>query len=152
MAAAPTTATTAPGTASGSIVLTTLAGEGGTVSPKGQTQHAADEAVKVTFTPDSGYQLKSVKLNGRTVDVSANALDLTMDQSYCVSAEFETIPDVPTVYFENDFEDGAGDKFPFQGWKDKTTDSTNDGYFTWKQYGYYGSAWSDSKHAYITND
>ena len=143
---------TVPGTASGSIVLTTLAGEGGTVSPKGQTQHAADEAVKVTFTPDSGYQLKSVKLNGRTVDVSANALDLTMDQSYCVSAEFETIPDVPTVYFENDFESIAGDNFPFHGWKVKTTDSTNKGYFTWKQYGYYGSAWSDSKHAYITND
>ena len=143
---------TVPGTASGSIVLTTLAGEGGTVSPKGQTQHAADEAVKVTFTPDSGYQLKSVKLNGRTVDVSANALDLTMDQSYCVSAEFETIPDVPTVYFENDFESIAGDNFPFHGWKVKTTDSTNKGYFTWKQYGYYGSAWSDSMHAYITND
>ena len=143
---------TVPGTASGSIVLTTLAGEGGTVSPKGQTQHAADEAVKVTFTPDSGYQLKSVKLNGRTVDVSANALDLTMDQSYCVSAEFETIPDVPTVYFENDFESIAGDIFPFHGWKVKTTDSTNKGYFTWKQYGYYGSAWSDSMHAYITND
>ena len=143
---------TVPGTASGSIVLTTLAGEGGTVSPKGQTQHAADEAVKVTFTPDSGYQLKSVKLNGRTVDVSANALDLTMDQSYCVSAEFETIPDVPTVYFENDFESIAGDTFPFHGWKVKTTDSTNKGYFTWKQYGYYGSAWSDSMHAYITND
>ena len=143
---------TVPGTASGSIVLTTLAGEGGTVSPKGQTQHAADEAVKVTFTSDSGYQLKSVKLNGRTVDVSANALDLTMDQSYCVSAEFETIPDVPTVYFENDFESIAGDKFPFHGWKVKTTDSTNKGYFTWKQYGYYGSAWSDSMHAYITND
>ena len=143
---------TVPGTASGSIVLTTLAGEGGTVSPKGQTQHAADEAVKVTFTPDSGYQLKNVKLNGRTVDVSANALDLTMDQSYCVSAEFETIPDVPTVYFENDFESIAGDTFPFHGWKVKTTDSTNKGYFTWKQYGYYGSAWSDSMHAYITND
>ncbi len=143
---------TVPGTASGSIVLTTLAGEGGTVSPKGQTQHAADEAVKVTFTPDSGYQLKSVKLNGRTVDVSANALDLTMDQSYCVSAEFKTIPDVPTVYFENDFESIAGDIFPFHGWKVKTTDSTNKGYFTWKQYGYYGSAWSDSMHAYITND
>ena len=141
---------TVPGTASGSIVLTTLAGEGGTVSPKGQTQHAAVEAVKVTFTPDSGYQLKSVKLNGRTVDVSANALDLTMDQSYCVSAEFETIPDVPTVYFENDFEDVAGDKFPFHGWTLKTADTSS----PWKQYVY--TYWKDkgnsSKHAYITND
>ena len=46
-------------------VLTTVAGEGGAVQPAGQTKVATGEAVNVTFVPDEGYQLASVKVNGR---------------------------------------------------------------------------------------
>mgnify|MGYP004560083163 CR=1 FL=1 len=142
---------TAPGgTVGDTVTLTTTASDGGTVAPAGQTTYVSGQAVDVTFTPDQGYQLASVKVNGRTASVTGNVLTLTMDQSYAVSAVFEKIPDVPTVMFENDFESVTGDSFPFHGWTVKVQDTSS----TWKQYTYYNwkNEGNDSKHAYISND
>ena len=141
---------TAPGGSSDTVTLTTTASDGGTVAPAGQTTYVSGQAVDVTFTPDQGYQLASVKVNGRTASVTGNVLTLTMDQSYAVSATFEKIPDVPVVMFQNDFEDVAGDSFPFHGWTVKVQDTSS----TWKQYTYYNwkNEGNDSKHAYISND
>ena len=141
---------TAPGGSSDTVTLTTTANEGGTVAPAGQTGYAPGASVEITFTPDPGYQLASVKVNGRTVDVTDGAYTLVMDQSYAVSATFEKIPDVPVVMFQNDFEDVAGDSFPFHGWTVKVQDTSS----TWKQYTYYDwkNEGNDSKHAYISND
>ena len=141
---------TAPAGASEISVLTTVAGEGGAVQPAGQAKVATGETVNVTFVPDEGYQLASVKVNGRKVEVTDNAYALTMDQNYAVTADFEVIPDVPQVMFENDFESVSGDKFPFRGWTLKAQDTNS----TWKQYTYYNWKYegNDSKHAYITND
>ena len=141
---------TAPAGASETSVLTTVAGEGGAVQPAGQTKVATGETVNVTFVPDEGYQLASVKVNGRKVEVTDNTYALTMDQNYAVTADFEAIPDVPQVMFENDFESVSGDKFPFHGWTVKGQDTNS----AWKQYTYYNwkSEGNDSKHAYITND
>ena len=52
--------------------------------------------------------------------------------------------------FQNDFEDVAGDSFPFHGWTVKVQDTSS----TWKQYTYYNwkNEGNDSKHAYISND
>ena len=141
---------TAPGGSSETVTLTTTANEGGTVAPAGQTRYAPGASAEITFTPDPGYQLASVKVNGRTVDVTDGAYTLVMDQSYAVSAAFEKIPDVPVVMFQNDFEDVAGDSFPFHGWTVKVQDNSS----TWKQYTYYNwkNEGNDSKHAYISND
>ena len=141
---------TAPGGSSDTVTLTTTASDGGTVAPAGQTTYVSGQAVDVTFTPDQGYQLASVKVNGRTVDVTDGAYTLVMDQSYAVSAAFEKIPDIPVVMFQNDFEDVAGDRFPFHGWTVKVQDTSS----TWKQYTYYNwkNEGNDSKHAYISND
>ena len=138
------------GTAGDTVTLTTTASDGGTVAPAGQTSYAPGASVEITFTPDTGYQLASVKVNGRTVDVTDGAYTLVMDQSYAVSAAFEKIPDVPVVMFQNDFEDVAGDSFPFHGWTVKVQDTSS----TWKQYTYYNwkNEGNDSKHAYISND
>ena len=141
---------TAPAGASETSVLTTVAGEGGAVQPAGQAKVATGETANVTFVPDEGYQLASVKVNGRKVEVTDNTYALTMDQNYAVTADFEVIPDVPQVMFENDFESVSGDKFPFHGWTVKAQDTNS----TWKQYTYYNWKYegNDSKHAYITND
>ncbi len=141
---------TAPGGSSETVTLTTTANEGGTVAPAGQTRYAPGASAEITFTPDPGYQLASVKVNGRTVDVTDGAYTLVMDQSYAVSAAFEKIPDVPVVMFQNDFEDVAGDSFPFHGWTVKVQDTSS----TWKQYTHYNwkNEGNDSKHAYISND
>ena len=133
------------------VTLTTTASDGGTVAPAGQTSYAPGASAEITFTPDPGYQLASVKVNGRTVDVTDGAYTLVMDQSYAVSAAFEKIPDVPVVMFQNDFEDVAGDSFPFHGW---TLKGVNPNGYTWKQYTYYNwkSLGNDTKHAYISDD
>ena len=139
------------GTAGDTVTLTTTASDGGTVAPAGQTTYVSGQTVDVTFTPDQGYQLASVKVNGRTASVTGNVLTLTMDQSYAVSAVFEKIPDVPTVMFENDFESVTGDSFPFHGW---TLKGVNPNGYTWKQDTYYNwkSLGNDTKHAYISDD
>ena len=130
-------------------VLTTVAGEGGAVQPAGQTKVATGETVNVTFVPDEGYQLASVKVNGRKVEVTDNTYALTMDQNYAVTADFEVIPDVPQVMFENDFESVSGDKFPFHGWTLKSSNEKK----TWKSYTYFywKEKGNDSLHAYISN-
>ena len=140
---------TAPAGASETSVLTTVAGEGGAVQPAGQTKVATGETVNVTFVPDEGYQLASVKVNGRKVEVADNTYALTMDQNYAVTADFEVIPDVPQVMFENDFESVSGDKFPFHGWTLKSSNEKN----TWKSYTYFywKEKGNDSLHAYISN-
>ena len=140
---------TAPAGASETSVLTTVAGEGGAVQPAGQTKVATGETVNVTFVPDEGYQLASVKVNGRKVEATDNTYALTMDQNYAVTADFEVIPDVPQVMFENDFESVSGDKFPFHGWTLKSSNEKN----TWKSYTYFywKEKGNDSLHAYISN-
>ena len=142
---------TAPGGSSDTVTLTTTANEGGTVAPAGQTSYAPGASAEIIFTPDPGYQLTSVKVNGRTVDVTDGAYTLVMDQSYAVSAAFEKIPDVPVVMFQNDFEDVAGDSFPFHGW---TVKGVNTNGYVWKQDTY--SNWkylgNDTKQAYISDD
>ena len=142
---------TAPGGSSDTVTLTTTASDGGTVAPAGQTSYAPGASVEITFTPDPGYQLASVKVNGRTVDVTDGAYTLVMDQSYAVSAAFEKIPDVPVVMFQNDFEDVAGDSLPFHGW---TVKGVNTSGYGWKQYTYshWKSLGNDTKQAYISDD
>ena len=59
------------------------------------------------------------------MEVTDNTYALTMDQNYAVTADFEVIPDVPQVMFENDFESVSGDKFPFHGWTVKAQDTNS---------------------------
>lgn len=67
-------------------------GQGGTVSPAGATQVADGGSLTLTFTPDAGYELESVKVGDRDAlaDVSANGtlrLD-GIDADATVTAKF----------------------------------------------------------------
>ncbi len=140
---------TAPGGAAGqsSYTLTTMASAGGTVSPAGVTSVAAGQSVRVIFTPDEGYRIVSVKVNGRSVEVAESYTIEAMDQSYYIAVEFEQIPETPVVLFDNDFEDP---EFPSRGWSVKSK-NTNPNY-TWKHHKY--SRWENNttKHAYVGDD
>lgn len=51
----------------------------------------------ITFTPDNGYRIKSVKVNNSTVSVSNNQYTInSINANITVSVEFEAIP--PTTY------------------------------------------------------
>ena len=51
----------------------------------------------ITFTPDNGYRIKSVKVNGATVSVTNNQYTISsISANTTISVEFEEIP--PTIY------------------------------------------------------
>ncbi len=55
------------------------------------------EKVSITFSPDNGYRVKSVKVNGSTVSISNNQYTISsINANTTVSVEFEVIP--PTTY------------------------------------------------------
>ena len=140
---------TAPGGAGmqSEYTLTTKASEGGTVSPAGVTCVPAGQSVTVTFTPDEGYEIASVKVNGRSVEVGESYTFAAMDQSYYVAVTFEEIPETPVVLFENDFEDP---EFPSRGWSVRNKNTDPD--YTWKQHKYTRWENNTTKHAYVGDD
>ena len=67
-------------------------------SIRGKTQtFTVNEGTKatITFTPDNGYRIKSLKVNGSSKTVSTN-YDVTVNADTSVEVEFEVIPDDPT--------------------------------------------------------
>lgn len=51
----------------------------------------------ITFTPDDGYRVKSIKVNGNAVTTSTS-YTITVNSETTVEVEFEAIPDTPTTY------------------------------------------------------
>ena len=50
----------------------------------------------LTITPDSGYRIKSLKVNGSSVSAT-NSYSLTINSDTTIEVEFEEIPDTPSV-------------------------------------------------------
>ena len=72
-------------------MLTINCGEGGKVTP-GTTSYAEGTEVTLTVTPDTGYQVKSVTLNGTAVELTNGKYTFTITQDSVFAAEFEKIP------------------------------------------------------------
>ncbi len=53
-----------------SHTITVTAGKGGSVSPKGSVSVADGKSQTFTFTPSSGYKVKEVKVDGKSVGVA----------------------------------------------------------------------------------
>lgn len=104
------------------------ASQGGTISPFGEVAVQAGESVTLTSKASSGYQLTSVRVNGRSVGTKETVTIESIDQNYYVYANFELIPEEPEILFEQDFE---SETFPPAGWD--LQGSTE----TWRQYSYY---------------
>ena len=69
-------------------------GGNGSVSPTNETK-TAGETVTLTFTPDTGYEIDEVKVNGTATTVSGNTLTLTMDENKTVVVKFKAIETPP---------------------------------------------------------
>ena len=110
------------------VTLTTTANEGGSVAPAGQTGYAPGASAEITFTPDSGYQLASVKVNGRTAAVTS---EITTPAS-CESTGVRTYTATVTFQGKN-YTDTCTETLPSLGHKTqlvgaKTATCTEDGY------------------------
>ena len=53
-------------------------------------------SVTVNFNPDTGYRIKSLKVNGSSVPAT-NSYSVTINSDTTIEVEFEEIPDTPTV-------------------------------------------------------
>ena len=110
------------------VTLTTTANEGGTVAPAGQTRYAPGASAEITFTPDPGYQLASVKVNGRTAAVTS---EITTPAS-CESTGVRTYTATVTFQGKN-YTDTRTEVLPALGHKTelvgaKAAACTEDGY------------------------
>ena len=75
----------------GNVMLTVTSGEGGKVT-SGTASYAKGAEVTLTVTPDAGYQVKSVTLNGNTVELTNGTYTFTITEESVFAAEFEKLP------------------------------------------------------------
>ena len=77
-------------------VITSVPGGNGTITPS-KIGVLEGNKVKITFTPDEGYMIDKVLVEGTEVEVTGNKLELTMDGNKLVSVSYKKIPFKITV-------------------------------------------------------
>ncbi len=75
--------------------LTVTSDGNGSVSPSGTVSYPAGSEVPVTATPDEGYVIDDVKIDGQSVG-SRNVVVLTMDSDHTVEIAFREARDIPS--------------------------------------------------------
>lgn len=72
--------------------LTVIPGENGTVSPIGESYHDHGEEVVVRITPDEGYVIGDVTVDGASVG-SVNLYRVVMDSDHVIGVTFRAVSD-----------------------------------------------------------
>jgi len=78
--------------ATDTYALTVTSNGHGSVSPSGTTSYPAGSEVSITATPDDGYVIDDVKVDGRSVG-SKNVITVTMDSDHTVEVVFRAAND-----------------------------------------------------------
>lgn len=87
--------------------ISVTAGKGGSVSPGGRVTVPEGTRVEFVMTPDEGYVLQEVKINGESVGAAERYVFEAVDQDYSLYAVFRAAPDAP-----EDAPDAPEDKPP----------------------------------------
>jgi|GEM_PF-1832041 len=72
--------------------ITASAGEHGSISPAGATTVRAGTDLTYSITPDAGYRIKDVKVDGVSEGIRVSYTFTNIQQPHAISAEFEIIP------------------------------------------------------------
>ena len=108
-----------------SYTITASAGNGGTISNAGSTTVNCGEDITYTITPDEGYMISDVRVDGQTVGSVSSYQFTNVIANHTISATFELVPAGEVVIVVNaDAEGGSvnptgtqtiteGDNFPF---------------------------------------
>ena len=75
--------------------ITVTVGVGGSVSPRGTVSVADGENVSFTITPDSGYAIREVKVNGSDVGAVSTLALPNVREDYTLYVVFQQIPTTP---------------------------------------------------------
>ena len=76
--------------------ITANASTGGSISPAGATSVYKGDSPTFTITPNSGYQVADVKVDGKSVGTVASYTFENVTASHTIEATFEKIPTKPT--------------------------------------------------------
>jgi len=79
------------GSSTRNYTVTATAGEGGSVSPKGGVSVAKGESVTFAFAPETGYRVKSVKVDGKTVDAASGYTFENVSSNHTIEVTFEKV-------------------------------------------------------------
>ena len=94
--------------------VTIRCGTGGKVSPE-STEILKGTQATFTITPDSGYRISSVKLNGEALTVTDGAVTFTVTEDCTLAVEFEKIPEytltIPEIFHGSYTVEPAGASF-----------------------------------------
>mgnify|MGYP000777846776 CR=1 FL=1 len=134
------------------VAVTATAGEGGTITPAGQTLVKKGTSKTFDIAPAQGYEIVNVNVDGTDLGPISYYTFQRVGVDHTISATFQKAqPSGDVVLFDNDFESVTGESFPFHGWSLKGVNTNG---YTWKQYTYYNwkSLGNDTKHAYISDD
>lgn len=114
--------------------ITAAAGQGGSIAPSGAVQINDGKSKTFTITPDEGYFLSDVKVDGESIGPKTSYTFTNVKADHAITAEFtaRTGGD-KTVLLEENFQNCTknGD-FP-DGWTLESTNSAS----TWTVYEYY---------------
>ena len=106
-----TAAPTPPPTPVTYTLTASVDGGHGSVTPTNATKNK-DDTVTLTFTPETGYEIDTVKVNDVVTTVSGNTLTLTMDGDKTVVVKYKATPTPPptpvTVIITFDKNGGTG--------------------------------------------
>jgi len=69
--------------------ITAVAGEGGSISPSGEVKVAYGESITFYITPEEGYRIKDVKVDGESVGAVEEYTFEDVNASHTIEAEFE---------------------------------------------------------------
>lgn len=91
-----------------SYTITASAGNGGTISNAGSTSVNCGDDITYTITPDEGYMISDVLVDGQSVGSENSYLFTNVTSDHTISATFEIIPDGEVVIVVNaDAEGGS---------------------------------------------
>ena len=82
--------------ANGEFTITATADEHGSISPSGTVTVKRDGSQPFTITPNSGYQIADVKVDGTSVGAVASYTFENVTANHTIEATFEKIPNKPT--------------------------------------------------------
>ena len=101
--------------------ITAEAGKNGSVSPSGETSVRDGNSQTFVFTPDKGYRVKDVLIDGRSVGALRSYTFATVRRNHTVEVTFEKIPaftDVPASAYYADAVDWALENWITEGTSD----------------------------------
>ena len=82
--------------ANGEFTITATADEHGSISPSGTVTVKRDGSQPFTITPNSGYRIADVKVDGKSVGTVASYTFENVTANHTIEATFEKIPTKPT--------------------------------------------------------